>query len=311
MKKTIFVIAILTSIHSFAQDNSRIDIKSDLGSKIDKSGHQFDSSKAWNKGGSLSLNAAQTSLSNWSGGGTDALSVNAFINLYADYLKGKTSWNNSLNLQYGYLKTSGLSGRKSADLIDFLSLYGHSIAPKLDASALFRLRTQGFNGYSYGTDANNLETKTLNSAFFSPAYITLAPGITYKPFKNFNLFVSPVAARAVVVINKQLADMGAYGVDSGKHVRFEFGFLLNAGYTANITKTITYNGSLELYSNYLKNPQNLYLFMTNTFAAKLTKAIAVTWNFNLAYDDLFRPDPTKGPKLQTQSILGVGLLYKL
>ena len=311
MKKLLLGTFLLATAFAHAQDNGRTDIKSDLANKVDKSGRTFDSTKNWNKGGSLSVNVAQTSLGNWSGGGTNALSANAFVNLYADYLKGKNSWSNNLNVQYGYLKTSGLDGRKSADLIDFVSLYGHSISPKLDVSGLFRLRTQGFKGYTYGTDANGKETKTLSSNFFAPAYITLAPGITYKPFKNFNLFVSPVAARALVVADQYLADQGAYGVDTGKQVKFELGFLLNAGYTANITKTISYTGNLELYSNYLQDPQNIYIFMTNTFAAKLTKALAVTWNFNLAYDDLYRPVVGKGPKLQTQSILGVGLLYKL
>lgn len=311
MKKLLFGTFLLVAVFANAQDNGRTDIKSDLNNKIDKTGRTYDSTKNWNKGGSLSVNVAQTSLGNWSGGGTDALSANAFVNLYADYKKGKDSWANNLNVQYGYLKTSGLDGRKSADLIDLVSLYGHSISPKLDVSALFRLRTQGFKGYTYGEDADGNETKEMNSAFFAPAYITLAPGITYKPFKNFNLFLSPVAARALVVANQTLSDQGAYGVDTGKQVKFQFGFLLNAGYTANITKTISYTGNLELYSNYLQDPQNIYMFMTNTFAAKLTKAIAVTWNFNLAYDDLYRPVEGKGPKFQTQSILGVGLLYKL
>lgn len=311
MKKILLCILLLPGVAAIAQDNGRSDIKSDLSNKIDKSKRTYDSTKNWNKGGSLSLNVAQTSLGNWSGGGTDALSINAFVNLYADYLKGKDSWSNNLNVQYGYLKTSGLSGRKSADLIDLVSLYGHSISSKMDVSALFRLRTQGLKGYTYGEDENGDETKTLNSAFLSPAYITLAPGITYKPFKNFKLFVSPVAARALVVTNDILSNQGAFGVDTGKNFKFQFGFLVNAGYTAAITKTISYTGNLELYSNYLESPQNIYVFMTNTFAAKLTKAIAVTWNFNLAYDDLYRPVVGKGPKIQTQSILGVGLLYNL
>ena len=311
MKKLLLGTFLLAAAAVQAQDNGRTDIKSDLDNKIDKTGRTFDSTKNWNKGGSLSVNVAQTSLGNWSGGGTDALSANAFVNLYADYLKGKNSWSNNLNVQYGYLKTSGLDGRKSADLIDLVSLYGHSVSSKMDVSALFRLRTQGFKGYTYGEDENGNETKTLSSNLFAPAYLTLAPGITYKPFKNFNLFLSPIAARALVVADHSLSDQGAYGVDTGKTFKFQFGFLLNAGYTADITKTISYTGNLELYSNYLQDPQNIYMFMTNTFAAKLTKAIAVTWNFNLAYDDLYRPVEGKGPKLQTQSILGVGLLYKL
>ncbi|ANI88685.1 hypothetical protein A9P82_04925 [Arachidicoccus ginsenosidimutans] len=308
MKKIFLGLAVFSATMAMAQDNSRSDIQGDLDSKIDKSGHKADTTKLWNKGGALSLTAGQTSLSNWAGGGTNAYSVTGVVNLYADYKKNKDSWDNNLNVQYGYIKTKGNIGQSSANLLDFLSLYGHSVSSKLDVSALFRVRTQPFDGYTYGSDG---QSKTFSSTFFAPAYVTLAPGITWKPVKNLNIFFSPVAARALIVANHFLSDQGAYGVDTGKTFKFQFGALLNAGYAANITKTITYAGNLELYSNYLHNPQNIYIFWTNTFAAKLTKAIAVTWNFNLAYDDLYRPTPPKGPKIQTQSILGVGLMYNL
>ena len=136
MKKLLLGTFLLAAAVAQAQDGGRSDIKSDLKTTIDKSGRTYDSTKNWNKGGSLSVNVAQTSLGNWSGGGTDALSANAFVNLYADYLKGKNSWSNNLNVQYGYLKTSGLDGRKSADLIDFVSLYGHSVSDKLRVQSL-------------------------------------------------------------------------------------------------------------------------------------------------------------------------------
>ncbi|HEY0298015.1 MAG TPA: DUF3078 domain-containing protein [Arachidicoccus sp.] len=311
MKRILLACVLFASFSAMAQDNSRTDLQTDVNAKIDKNGHKYDSTKYWNKGGALALTAGQTSLSNWSGGGTNAYSVTGTVNLYADYKKGKNSWDNNLNVQYGYVKTKGTIGQSSANLLDFLSLYGHSVSSNLDVSGLFRVRTQPFDGYAYSTDANGKVTRQFNSTFFAPAYITVAPGITWKPVKNLNIFYSPVAARALIVANKFLSNQGAYGVDTGKEFKFEFGSLLNVGYTANITKTITYAGNLELYSNYLHNPKNIYVFWTNTFAAKLTKAIAVTWNFNLAYDDLYRPNSPKGPKIQTQSILGVGLMYNL
>jgi hypothetical protein len=309
MRLLFFVFAALTSFATFAQDESRTNLNADLGSKIDKNSHKYDSAKLWNKGGAFSVTAGQTTLSNWSGGGTEAFSVNGTVSLYADYKKNRETWDNNLNVQYGYIKTKGVIGQTSANLLDFLSLYGHSIAPKWSISGLFRLRTQPFDGYAYEADDAGVVHGTFNSTIFAPAYITLAPGITYKPVKNLNIFFSPIGARGLLVANKFLSDRGAYGVDTGKTFKFEFGALLNARYTTNITKTIAYSGNLELYSNYLHNPQNIYVFWTNTFAAKLTKALAVTWNFNLAYDDLYRPNPPAGPKLQTQSILGVGLMY--
>lgn len=310
MKKIFFAVCLLSATSLFAQDN-RTELQNDMNTKIDKEGRQYDSTKFWNKGGAISVTVGNTALSNWSGGGTNSFSANGTVNLFADYKKGKDSWDNNLNIQYGYIKTKGAIGQSSANLLDFLSLYGHSLSPKLDASALFRIRTQPFDGYTYTTDADGITHGQFSSTFFAPAYITLAPGVTWKPAKNLNIFFSPIASRALVVANKYLSNQGAFGIDSGKTVKFQFGALANIGYATNLTKTITYAGNLELYSNYLHNPQNIYIFWTNTFAAKLTKAIAVTWNFNLAYDDLYRPNAPKGAKFQTQSILGVGLLYNL
>jgi hypothetical protein len=309
MIKKILSATFMLAVSAAVTAQTNTDLSSDLNAKINKTGRKYDSTKVWNKGGSISLTLGNTALSNWAGGGSNSFSFNGTVNLYADYKKNKDNWDNNLNVQYGYLKTQNVIGQSSANLFDFLSLYGHSLTSKLDASALFRLRTQPFDGYTYTTDPDGVVTGAFSSTFFAPAYVTLAPGITWKPVKKLNIFFSPVAARLLVVANKRLSDAGMYGVDTGKTCKFEFGALLNAGYATNITKTITYAGNLELYSDYLHNPQNIYIFWTNTFAAKITKLISVTWNFNLAYDDLYRPTPGKGPKLQTQSILGVGFLY--
>lgn len=302
------MLALLISASAMAQTNT--DVASDMNTTINKTGRKYDSTKAWNKGGGVSLTLGNTALSNWAGGGTNSFSFNGTLNVYADYKKGKDNWDNNLNVQYGYLKTQDVIGQNSANLFDLLSLYGHNLTSKLDASGLFRFRTQPFDGYTYTTDANGVLTSgSRTSTFMAPAYITLAPGITWKPVKKLNIFISPVAARLLVVANKELSNEGMYGVDTGNTCKFELGAMINAGYAANITKTITYAGNLELFSNYLQNPQNIYIFWTNSFAAKITKMISVTWNFNLAYDDLYRPTPGKGPKLQVQSILGVGFLY--
>jgi len=296
------------AVSAIAQTNNT-GLTSDMNATINKTGRKYDSAKVWNKGGAISLTLGNTALSNWAGGGSNSFSFNGTVNLYADYKKGKDNWDNNLNVQYGYLKTKNVIGQSSANLLDLLSLYGHSLTKKLDVSGLFRLRTQPFDGYAYATDANGVVTGTFNSTFFAPAYITLAPGITWKPVKNLNIFFSPIAARELIVANKELANQGMYGVDTGKEAKFELGAMLNVGYATNITKTITYAGNLELYSNYLQNPQNIYIFWTNSFAAKITKFISVTWNFNLAYDDLYRPTPGKGARTQLQSILGVGFMY--
>lgn len=271
-----------------------------------------DTTKLWNAGGAFSINASQTTLDNWSGGGTNSFSAVSSLNLYADYLNKKTSWNNTLNIQYGYLNASSnkIGGRKNVDLVDFISMYGHQFSPKFDFSNLGRIRTQISKSYVYekNKETEQDERKGYTSRFFAPAYVTLAPGINYRPVKGLSIFVSPIAVRGVFVMDDSLSKAGAFGVDPGEMFKFQFGAYANLTAKFNITKNIFYASNLELYSNYLYNPENIYVFMTNTLTAKITKVIALNVNYNLAYDDLYRPIQDRGPKLQTQAIYGLGLM---
>ena len=270
-----------------------------------------DTTKVWNTGGSFSINASQTTLDNWSGGGSNSFSAVSALNVYADYLKKKISWNNSLNVQYGYLNASSnkIGGRKNVDLIDFVSMYGYQFSPKMDFSTLGRVRTQLTKNFIYEKDAEGIERKNgYTSRFFAPAYVTLAPGINYRPVKELTVFVSPIAVRGLFVMDDSLSNAGAFGVSPGNKFDFQFGAYANLTAKVNITKNIFYAGNLELYSNYLHNPENIYVFMTNTLSAKITKFIALNVNYNLAYDDLYRPIEGKGPRLQTQSIYGLGVM---
>lgn len=271
---------------------------------------KIDSVQDWQKGGSLTLNAAQSSVDNWSGGGNNAISANFFANLFANYAKGKHTWFNTLSLQYGYVKADDAIGKKSADMIDFQSLYGYNVNPNIDVSGLVRLRSQMTKSNVYKKDAQGKEfVSGYSSTLFAPAYLTVAPGISYNPAKDLKIFISPVSSRGVFVMNDSLSQIGAFGVAPNKKSIFQFGAYLNAGYKTEIIKNVIYTGNLELYSNYLKNPQNIYVLMNNALNIRIAKYITLTANYNIAYDDLYRPVPGQGPRLQTQTLYGAGLTY--
>lgn len=264
--------------------------------------------KVWKTGGIFSVNLSQGSLSNWAAGGDKfTFSINTFINAHAYYKKDKNSWDNNLDLNIGYVKTTSLGTRKNDDRIDLLSKYGYELNPKLNLSLLGNLRTQFFKGYNY-PDAT---TKVYTSKAFAPAYILLSPGIDYHPASNFSIYFSPATARWVIVSDTALST--SYGVEAGKKSKFEFGAYASINYTANLGKVVTYKGKLDLFSNYRHNPGNIDLYMTNLFAAKLSKVLSATYSLALIYDDDVRQFGDKGtsPGLQLQSLFGVGLLVKL
>jgi len=267
--------------------------------------------QTWKTGGLLSLTFNQAALSNWSAGGDkSALSLNSLVNLYAFYVDGRRSWDNFLNAQYGLANTTSLGTRKTQDLFNVTSKYGYDVGNKWYLSGLFDFRTQFAPGYNY-LDA---KTKVLTSDLLAPAYLLLSLGMDYKPTSNFSLFVSPATMRELIVNNDSLAAIGAFGVDSGKKSRLEFGAYVTINYTTPLSKTAVYTGRLDLFSDYLNHPQNIAFYMTNVLTVKVTSIISMNLNLTMIYDDRVKSvkaDGTPGgPALQLSEVLGIGVAYK-
>ena len=271
---------------------------------------KIDSGKVWKTGGLFNLNFGQGSQSNWSAGGDDfSLSINSYLGFYAFYKKGRYSWDNTLDLNFGYTNTTSLGSRKNDDRIDLLSKVGYALNPKLNLATLFNFHTQFAKGYNY----NSSNSKELLSNFLSPGYILLSLGLDYKPADGLSIFVSPITSRWTIVQNDSLSAKGAYGVTPGKKVKNEIGAFVSVNYLKNLNKIITYKGRLDLFSNYEHNPQNIDVLMNNMFTAKLSKVLTASLGLDLIYDDdvkLFGKNHDS-PGLQLKSLIGVGLSVKL
>lgn len=306
MKKLLACLYFLIPAYLLAQDATVKNLQTEAGKTIKKDPNDT-IPEIWKTGGLISLNLSQGSLSNWAAGGDKfSLSVNTFINLYAFYKKDRNSWDNNFDFNLGYLRTTSLGTRKSDDRFDITSKYGYALNSKLNIGLLADLKSQLFKGYTY-PDAT---TKVYTSNFFAPAYLLLSPGFDYHPADNFSIFFSPVTARWVFVKDTALSTL--YGVEAGKKSDFQFGAYLTLNYMANFTKTVSYKGRVDLFSNYKHNPQNIDFYMTNLFAVKISNALAVTYSLTLIYDDDIRQFGTNedAPALQLQSLFGAGLLVK-
>jgi hypothetical protein len=306
--KTIFTILIFFFlVNATAQDATVIGLQAESAKTIKKS--EDTTKKLWRNGGLFSLNLSQGSLKNWSAGGDEfSLSINSFLNVFAFYKKDKYSWDNTLDLNFGYLKTTTLGARKNDDRVDLLSKYGYAFKPKLSLSGLFNFRTQMARGYNYGNNQ-----KSLTSAFLSPAYILLSIGLDYKPTKDLSIFISPLTSRWLIVNNDSLSAKGLYGVVPGKKSKNEIGAFASINYLKALNNKVGYKGRLDLFSNYKHNPENIDVYMTNIFTTKLSKVLAASWNIDLIYDDDVRlfGENKNSPGLQFKSIIGAGLSVKL
>jgi hypothetical protein len=307
MNKAFLFILIFLAVNSFAQDESVKKLQSESLRTIKKDPADTVPS-IWKKGGIYNINLSQGSLSNWAAGGDNfSLSLNSYLGLYAFYKKDRHSWDNTLDFNLGYVKSTSLGSRKNDDRLDLLSKYGYALTEKLNLAGLANFRSQLFKGYTYSDDK-----KTLASAFLSPAYLLISPGIDWKPDAYFSVFVSPAAARWIIVKDDSLSAKGLYGVEPGDHNVLEFGAFLTANYLRDISPGITYKGRLDLFSNYRHNPKNIDLFMTNMLAFKVSKVLSASWNVDLIYDDdvrIFGENKTSAA-LQLKSIIGLGLQFK-
>ena len=265
--------------------------------------------KTWKLGGMYRVSVGQGSQSNWSAGGDDfSFTIATSLNLFGFYKNKKHSWDNVIDLSFGYLNTTSLGSRKNDDRFDLLSKYGYSLSKKLNLTTLGNFRSQFLAGYNYKDD-----TKSFASAFLSPAYVIVSQGLDYKPTKTVSVFISPVTSRWVLVANDSLSLQGNYGIAPGKHSSNQVGAFATINYQQPFGKNICYKGRLDVFSNYKSNALKADMYMTNIFSAKVGKIIAFSWNVDMIYDDDVKYVEKTAilPSLQIKSMIGVGLQVKI
>jgi hypothetical protein len=312
MKKIVFgILSVLAVFVGIGQDKTVQQMRDEANRTITKDPKDT-IPKVWKVGAVIRLTLTQSSQDNWSAGGDkNTLGLSSFFSGFAFYKKGKNAWDNTLDLAYGFLNTTSFGSRKSDDRIDILSKYGYDIGKNWYLSGLLNFRSQFAPGYAYPTDA----PRTLTSDFLAPAYVIVSPGLNYKPNDNFSFFISPATLRWIIVKNDSLASVGAFGVDSGKNTKLEFGAYSTISYTKKINDNVVYSGRVDLFSNYQHDPQNIDINMTNVLSVKVTGIITMSVAFNLIYDNdvkTVKADGTQGgAAAQLQELLGIGLSLKL
>ena len=286
-----------------------------------------DSLKIWKSGGIASLTFSQVSLTNWAQGGENSLSATAMLHLFANYKKGHSSWDNSLDATYGFLQTGSTPTRKSDDKIDLTSKYGYKTSKNWNIAALVNFKSQFTHGFNYPNDSSVI------SDFLAPAYILVSTGMDYKPNDNFSFFASPITGKVTLVNSQTLADAGAYGVQKalfdssgvltskGKRVRYEFGALISTKFKMEIAKNISLYSKADFFTNYFNDPQNIDVNWDVLISFKVNKFISASISTTLIYDhDIPVPiykdisgvktQVGTGPRTQFKEALGIGFSYK-
>lgn len=288
MKKLLFLFLLLPAL-TFAQE-------------------QPDSLSYWKKSGLVSANFSQVSLTNWAAGGQSSMSGVFMFNYLANYKKDSLSWDNYIDLRYGFLKEDGNDLTKSSDRIEFNSKVGYNTGTGWNYAALVNFKSQFAPGYNYPRTPND----NYISKFLAPAYINLALGMDYKN-EILSLFISPATGKFTIVSDDDLSAAGEFGVDPGKRVRAEFGGSVRFAAQKEIVKNVAAQTKLDLFSNYFHNPGNIDVDWTFMLNMKVNEWLSANFLTQMIYDDDIKiedKDGNNAPMIQFMEMFGVGLSVK-
>ncbi|MXN91433.1 DUF3078 domain-containing protein [Flavobacterium sp. Sd200] len=295
MKKLLLLLCLSSAFIVKAQDNKDADA-----AKADN-----DTIGPWTKKGNASLLFNQSTFDNWLAGGENNISGNVGLNYDINYKKNDWTWDNKLIASYGIVKTKTSSfAKKTDDRLEINSVLGKKASDRWFYSAFVNFKTQFTKGYQYSKDENGAEVRDEYTNFLSPAYLYAGLGMLYKRDDNFKINLSPVASKFTFVDSKYtLPDEAYFGVKEGDWMRYELGFNASVYYKLDVIANVTFENILNLYSNYLEDPQNVDIDYQLNIVMKINRYLTTNLMFQTIYDD----NAYKG--FQVRQVFGVAANY--
>ena len=234
----------------------------------------------------------ESQFSNWQGGGQNAISVATSLSLNLLYQNTTTTWQTTLDAGYG-LMLQGKNGiwYKNDDRIFLATQLGKKASENWNYSLYFSPQTQFQPGYYSEFDTIPI------SDFFAPGYVVASFGFEYKPDNKLSVFLGPLSSKNTFVLNQDLANIGAYGVEpgvydyvegkyikEGKKIRSETGgFIRVSFYEPRVMKNISLDSRLELFANYLYKRGNIDVNFENQINLKVNEYISTNLILHLIY----------------------------
>ncbi|MCZ4244527.1 DUF3078 domain-containing protein [Pedobacter punctiformis] len=305
-KQVLLILSSLISLYSFGQSvkDGKVNTESaKLASKLDTAKKQ----EGWTVRGTNTFLLNQAAFSNWVAGGINSVALTARADYEFNLKRGKNLWENRILMGYGLRSEQKSQTTKVEDVIDLTSNYGYQIKQSnWYAAAGLNIKTQFSKGYDYSKP-----TQGYLSNFLAPGYLTFGLGVDYIPNDNFQINIRPLTSRLTFVNDDAVFDPDhdgiltqAFGVDPGKNFVYQLGAYVGGRYKAKLMENILLDNRFGVFSNYLKDPQNLVLAYSAILDLKVNRFISTQITADLFYDD------NQIGKLQLKETLGVGLTYK-
>jgi hypothetical protein len=257
--------------------------------------------KHWSGGLGIGLDASMISLINPRvNEGESRISTGGMLNFWANYENKRVIWQNKGSVQLSLMLQENEDWTKSADALMYNTQVGIRIHKKWFFAVMADVQTQVLNTYDYKfiapTDPEN-PNKGLTSRFFAPATLKIAPGFLWKPKPYFSLLLSAVSNKNIIVADDYLASLGdsttgqgLFGNTWSSSSNFSnFSSQLGAQVRADFNKKfagdkILLSSTLDLYSNYLKSPENIAVEWTSSLDISITNYMSFCARSDWFYD---------------------------
>jgi hypothetical protein len=259
-----------------------------------------DTTKVFSRNAIYSVSGAFTALANWNAGGENSSNISFLIR--ENWVKKGPSFTtvHLLEGNYGLSRQAGTL-TKNADRLEFTTtLTGSPKVTEWNLSSQFNVKTQLAPGYAKGDT-----TLIPVSNFGAPIYGQFSFGVGNNSRENWQLFLSPMAGKSTTVLDADLRDKAAFGVDAGATWRLEAGAKITLNYNQQFSDAFSVTAKSDIFYNYW-GPLSATDFMLDVIALyKIEEAFSVN-----AHVQLIR-DIDQIDAWQRRSVLGIGLAYTI
>ncbi|MFN4145051.1 MAG: DUF3078 domain-containing protein [Runella sp.] len=265
----------------------------------------------WKKASQFGANISQGTFSDgWQGGGINNIALGIYLNSKGEYTRARANWVNDFQFQLGAIQNRNDGFRKSVDRIFFDSKYGYKLSP--NSQWYFFANLNLLSQIANGRDFNDAR-KPFISAFFTPAFLTEAIGLEWKPNKHFNMQFAPGAVRQTILGNKNLYqaidrlrpeyNFANYGVVRGRAVRNEVAIMqLVMNFDKDLVKDVNLKWRYQAFASLAD-----LAAIDNRLDAQLTAKFAKYFNVNVGLIAIYDQDQIA--KMQLAQSINFGFLY--
>lgn len=282
----------------------------------------------WGHKNKFGADINEVAFQNWNAGGSNSISILLHADIKRTYEYRNIRWQNEFLSHYGINAQKGQKLRKTDDHLEINSTFGYrpDTLSNWFYSAKMNFRTQFDKGYNYPDRENSI------SSFMAPGYYFIGMGAEYgKDSDVFTLYLSPATEKTTFVMDRRLANQGAFGVRpaqynengilirEGSTSRSEFGILVTSEYNTKIFKNIHLATRINLYTDYLKDFGNIDVDWKVVFEFRVNNFVAAKIGSHLIYDNDTKTTKTTpegedvkaGAKVQWKQELGLGIVVEI